>query len=240
MLYNHLGLVVFTSLISTFTLVSPGYAQNVIIIGEPNILQQPSTIAVPSPSLTVITVDKPLSISIPVPVIVTETIQVLPSEKIDAPIVPTPPIKIAVIPIIETVVVPTTPPIVTPIAPEPKIETISSDDVDVRIYGINFAFDQATLLPKAMQHIESLAQTLKNSSSSRIVIEGHTDNKGSPAYNLALSQRRANAVVDELVATHGISRSRLVPIGRGLENPIAPNDSPEGRALNRRVDVKIQ
>ncbi len=71
----------------------------------------------------------------------------------------------------------------------------------------------------------------------RFQVEGHTDSDGGAAYNLGLSQRRAQAVVDDLVTHHGIARSRLVAKGYGLTKPVAPNSTAAGKALNRRVEL---
>jgi len=68
----------------------------------------------------------------------------------------------------------------------------------------------------------------------RIEIQGHTDNKGSAAYNLKLSDRRAASVRKYLVS-HGVLSNRLVSRGYGLTRPIVPNDTEQNRALNRRV-----
>jgi outer membrane protein OmpA-like peptidoglycan-associated protein len=66
---------------------------------------------------------------------------------------------------------------------------------------------------------------------------GHTDNKGTPAYNLALSQRRADAVVQSLTRDYGIAGARLRPQGKGDTQPVADNVSDAGRAKNRRVEL---
>ncbi len=71
----------------------------------------------------------------------------------------------------------------------------------------------------------------------RFQVEGHTDSDGGAAYNLGLSQRRAQAVVDDLVTRYKIARSRLVAKGYGLTKPVAPNTTPAGKALNRRVEL---
>ena len=68
----------------------------------------------------------------------------------------------------------------------------------------------------------------------------HTDNQGTPEYNLGLSQRRAASVASTLVAVYGIDGSRLTSEGAGLTQPIAPNDSEEGRSKNRRVELVSQ
>ncbi|MGB8150025.1 MAG: OmpA family protein, partial [Candidatus Cybelea sp.] len=66
---------------------------------------------------------------------------------------------------------------------------------------------------------------------------GHTDSDGGAAYNLALSQRRAQAVVDDLTKRYGIARSRMIAKGYGLTKPIASNATDGGKALNRRVEL---
>jgi outer membrane protein OmpA-like peptidoglycan-associated protein len=74
----------------------------------------------------------------------------------------------------------------------------------------------------------------------RLNIVGHTDNKGSADYNLSLSQRRAAAVVASLVSQYGIDAGRLTSEGAGMTRPLAPNDTDEGRAKNRRVELVAQ
>ena len=69
---------------------------------------------------------------------------------------------------------------------------------------------------------------------------GHTDNVGGYAYNMGLSERRAAAVVKELTTKHGIAAARLKPAGIGMLSPVAPNDTEEGRAKNRRVELVKQ
>ncbi len=72
----------------------------------------------------------------------------------------------------------------------------------------------------------------------RVRIEGHSDDHGNPQYNTDLSFRRARAVV-EYLSGRGVARERLEFRGYGSQHPVAPNDSPEGRALNRRVEFTI-
>jgi outer membrane protein OmpA-like peptidoglycan-associated protein len=71
----------------------------------------------------------------------------------------------------------------------------------------------------------------------RFQVQGHTDSDGGAAYNLALSQRRAQSVVNDLVTHFGIARSRLVAKGYGLTEPVASNSTDAGKALNRRVEL---
>jgi outer membrane protein OmpA-like peptidoglycan-associated protein len=93
--------------------------------------------------------------------------------------------------------------------------------------------------------LDEAARILEENPEVRVTIEGHTDSIGTEAYNLRLSQRRANAVQRYLVSK-GISADRLETIGKGEGEPVAPNtlpdgrDNPEGRAMNRRAELKVQ
>ena len=107
----------------------------------------------------------------------------------------------------------------------------------VRIENVLFDFDRATLRPEADAILAPVLEMLQRDPSLSVDIEGHADWMGSDAYNIRLSQRRAQAVVDWLVA-HGIARERLVAVGKGEREPIASNDTAEGRQLNRRVEVR--
>lgn len=104
--------------------------------------------------------------------------------------------------------------------------------------GLLFGFDSAQLSPTARGNLQSLAESLDRFDNTDIVIIGHTDNVGSATYNQGLSERRAASAADYL-ASLGVERSRLVVEGRGLTEPIADNDTDEGRALNRRIEVVI-
>ena len=105
------------------------------------------------------------------------------------------------------------------------------------IHGINFDYDSATIRPDAAPVLQELFEGLSSASDGSIVIEGHTSSEGADAYNLDLSERRAQAVVDELVR-RGIDSSRLSAAGKGESQPIAPNDGEAGRSINRRVEIK--
>ena len=119
--------------------------------------------------------------------------------------------------------------------------------VIVRLPTIFFDFDSADLQPEARQKVEALSAILNHARAAqrKIVIEGHADAIGTPAYNLTLSQQRAEAVEQEMLA-YQIQRSRLRSEGFGETRPIAPNinpdgsDSPGGRAQNRRVEIIIE
>lgn len=102
-----------------------------------------------------------------------------------------------------------------------------------------FAVDSAALRPDLRADLGSVAQSLIRYPNSRIEVVGHTDNTGSAAYNYDLSQRRANAVAGVL-NQNGVPYGRITTIGRGYDQPIASNATPEGRAQNRRVEIIIR
>ena len=104
--------------------------------------------------------------------------------------------------------------------------------------GILFKVGSSNLSQTAMTDIEKLAVTLKEYPETDITIEGHTDSSGSEATNLKLSQDRAKAVHDHMVA-QGISASRLNTVGYGETQPIATNDTKEGKMQNRRVELEV-
>jgi len=99
----------------------------------------------------------------------------------------------------------------------------------------NFAFDSSKVRPSASK-IDELVKALQEQPNADIYIEGHTDNIGSEEYNKKLSLRRANAVAEEL-KKRGIAANRIHVEGFGYSRPIASNNTKEGRAHNRRVDV---
>lgn len=103
---------------------------------------------------------------------------------------------------------------------------------------VNFDFNSSNLTAIAKGNLDKLSEVLANNPETNINIYGYTDNKGSHEYNDKLSERRAKAVKDYLVAK-GIAFSRLNTVGMGEENPVATNDTDEGRAQNRRVEFAI-
>lgn len=102
-----------------------------------------------------------------------------------------------------------------------------------------FAVDSAALRPDLQSDLGSVAQSLIRYPNSRIEVIGHTDNTGSAAYNYDLSQRRANAVASVL-NQNGVPYGRITTVGRGFDQPIASNATPQGRAQNRRVEIIIR
>ena len=118
--------------------------------------------------------------------------------------------------------------------------------VSIDLKGVNFDFDKSTLRPDAVAILNEAIEILKRYPDLRVEVAGHTDSKGTDAYNQALSERRASAVYDYLTS-NGIDAGRLVgPVGYGESRPIAPNtnddgsDNPEGRARNRRTELNVQ
>jgi outer membrane protein OmpA-like peptidoglycan-associated protein len=104
--------------------------------------------------------------------------------------------------------------------------------------NIFFDFNKATLKKESAPELKNLLDLLKESPKLKIEISGHTDNKGVAATNLTLSQKRAKAVVDYLIAK-GTPAARLTYAGFGAGKPLAPNTNEKGRQLNRRTEFKI-
>jgi len=105
--------------------------------------------------------------------------------------------------------------------------------------NITFATDSAEIAPQFYSTLNAVALVLKEFPETLIEVTGHTDSTGSEAYNLQLSQQRANSVAQYLIA-QGIAPNRILAKGMGESMPIAPNDTPEGRAMNRRVEIRIR
>jgi OOP family OmpA-OmpF porin len=106
------------------------------------------------------------------------------------------------------------------------------------IHGINFDFDSAVIRPESNAVLAELYKGLA-AAPGRITIEGHTSSEGTDAYNLRLSERRAQAVVADL-AGRGLAAARVTAVGVGEARPIATNNDESGRSLNRRVEVQCQ
>jgi len=104
--------------------------------------------------------------------------------------------------------------------------------------GINFAYNSDTVAPAFQHTLDDVARVLGQYDRTYIDIYGHTDAIGSDAYNQGLSERRAVAVADYLV-THGVKGARIATRGFGKTQPVANNATEEGRAANRRVEIKI-
>jgi outer membrane protein OmpA-like peptidoglycan-associated protein len=109
-----------------------------------------------------------------------------------------------------------------------------------RVYGIFFSFASDTIRAESEPVLREIADALDRHPDWRIRLEGHTDSIGGPAANQELSLRRVEAVKQELVGRFGIDRRRLSTAGYGASRPIDTNDTPEGRARNRRVELTLE
>ncbi|MNO99827.1 Outer membrane porin F precursor [compost metagenome] len=101
-----------------------------------------------------------------------------------------------------------------------------------------FAFDSAELTPAAQQRLQSLLPTLNEPAVMRVRVVGHTDSVGSDSYNQGLSERRASSVAEYLIG-QGLAPNKVTSQGRGESEPVTENDTDEGRAHNRRVELHL-
>jgi len=108
----------------------------------------------------------------------------------------------------------------------------------VNMPNVLFAFNKDTLRPEAREKLAKLAGILLSNPGLSVAVEGHADAIGSDAYNMELSQRRADSVRTYLIA-QGIQSSGITARGFGESVPVASNETAEGRALNRRVEVVL-
>jgi outer membrane protein OmpA-like peptidoglycan-associated protein len=104
------------------------------------------------------------------------------------------------------------------------------------VHGINFDVDSAEIRTESAPILAELSKGLQAEAGSTVVIEGHTSSEGTDEYNLRLSERRARAVVEDLVK-RGLPAARVTAAGLGETRPVATNDDESGRSLNRRVEV---
>jgi len=105
------------------------------------------------------------------------------------------------------------------------------------VKGLRFDFNSAVVKPEYHPLLERVADILKENPGLRVEIQGHTDSIGPEEYNMQLSKERAQAVADYL-AGHGICPDLMIVVGVGEADPVASNDTEEGRAKNRRVQIK--
>lgn len=121
------------------------------------------------------------------------------------------------------------------VAPKPQPEPVAAP-AKLTLEGVNFDNDSAQLRPESIAILDQAAETLKKWGNVRVEVAGHTDSISTAEYNLALSQRRAEAVRAYLVGK-GVEGDRLIARGYGLTQPVADNATPEGRFKNRRVEL---
>jgi outer membrane protein OmpA-like peptidoglycan-associated protein len=110
----------------------------------------------------------------------------------------------------------------------------------VAIYGIYFDFNKADVKPESEPTLKEITKLLQQDAKLKLYVVGHTDNVGGLDYNMKLSQQRAEAVVKELVSKYKVDSSRLKALGVGPAAPVTSNDTEEGKAKNRRVELVKQ
>lgn len=121
-----------------------------------------------------------------------------------------------------------------------EIATNISRDGKQVVYGILFDTDKAEIKPDSKPQLDEMAALMKAEPALKVFIAGHTDNQGTVEHNLGLSQRRAEAVVRALATQYGIAPARMMARGLGQFAPVASNDTEDGRAKNRRVEIVKQ
>ncbi|MFQ5902757.1 MAG: OmpA family protein, partial [Candidatus Binatia bacterium] len=124
-----------------------------------------------------------------------------------------------------------------PVVPKPVAVPPAPKKIIV-LQGTGFGFNSADLTPGARSILEEQAAILDKEPTVRVEIAGHTDSTGPEAYNQGLSERRAKTV-EEYLISKGISPDRLKAVGYGESRPVATNDTREGRAMNRRVELNV-
>ena len=124
--------------------------------------------------------------------------------------------------------------------PGVEVSRPAENEITVQLTNdILFDFNSAALRPESQQTLRDLAGNFQRYPDETISVEGHTDNVGAIDYNQNLSERRAYSVKDYL-STQGVPGSRITAIGYGESRPKASNETPEGRQLNRRVEIHIR
>ena len=104
--------------------------------------------------------------------------------------------------------------------------------------GVTFATNSSDINSNFYPVLDKVAATLGEFNQTVIEVAGHTDSTGSRAYNMALSERRAGSVLNYL-SSRGVARERMIAVGAGPDHPVDSNETPEGRAQNRRVEITI-
>jgi outer membrane protein OmpA-like peptidoglycan-associated protein len=114
------------------------------------------------------------------------------------------------------------------------------DDVVISLTGINFASGRSTIDPASLPLLRKVQEGIARFPGVSVVVEGHTDSNGSESANLILSQDRADAVKQYLLNGSSLNPEKVSSVGYGETRPVASNDTAEGRARNRRIDVVIR
>jgi outer membrane protein OmpA-like peptidoglycan-associated protein len=114
-----------------------------------------------------------------------------------------------------------------------------SNRLIIRLRAMQFPIGQAVIMPSNYELLSKVQRSIRTFGEPDVVIEGHTDSTGSDEVNDHLSQQRAESVQDYLVANKTLAEEKIVAIGYGSKRPLASNETEEGRAINRRIDVVI-
>jgi outer membrane protein OmpA-like peptidoglycan-associated protein len=122
--------------------------------------------------------------------------------------------------------------------PGAKVERVGEGILVTFDSGLLFDFDSDRIRPDAAANLNNLASSLNKFGESKIMIVGHTDNVGDDAYNMGLSNRRANSA-SAYLQSRGVPAARITTTGRGEAEPVASNDTEAGRQQNRRVEIAI-
>lgn len=117
---------------------------------------------------------------------------------------------------------------------------LDGENVIIRLYGLSFPVGKATIEPQYFSLLTKVQNAFAEFPDCRVIIEGHTDSQGSDIANQRLASERAEAVRQYILANTNISKGRIEAVGYGESRPIASNETSEGRAKNRRIDVVIQ
>jgi len=126
-----------------------------------------------------------------------------------------------------------------------RVDTLQSAVANLDNYrvvnetSVQFGFNKDTLTKEAKAALDQLATNIPNTKGYIIALEGGTDSVGDAEYNYALSQRRADAVIQYLASAHNVPAHKIYLIGLGKDKPVDSNKTREGRAKNRRVDVRL-
>ena len=128
---------------------------------------------------------------------------------------------------------------------EKKMAFVNADDMKqalhdsgrVALYGLYFDTDKDVVKPESQPTLSEIAKLFKSDPSLRVHVVGHTDNQGKADYNLDLSRRRATSIARDLTSKYGIPANRLDAFGCGVYSPVASNETEDGRAKNRRVEL---
>ena len=123
-------------------------------------------------------------------------------------------------------------------SPDDIKKALDKDGKVVISGGSLFETDSASLGPRAADLVSRVSEVMKKNPNLKISVVGHTDSTGEYNYNIQLSERRAKVFVDALVKD-GVAANRLTGVGVGPQSPVATNDTPEGRAQNRRVELVV-